>query len=278
MPHCGEGFLRRVFLLAFVLLVVLPISIGVSGCGSKSGGSAGNLCPGFNPGGTVIGQPVSVILQPYTTGLSLNTGQNASLSTPTATDCTGANVSLTRVVYSVDTASANAHLIDINPASGNICAGTWNRNSGGGVPDYSTCMPTGSSGVGKVTATSAGTGSNAVQVYVHPVITNIEIGAASTDCVNDPASNCSQYGAGLPAVTTTSSYNPNDCLSFGQSAQLVTRFYKGPKSNTVPDPNNVTYDAGLPAFTLQTAQIGTFDANNRGIFLASAPGSSVVTA
>ena len=49
-------------------------------------------------------------------------------------------------------------------------------------------------------------------------------------------------GAGLPAVSTTATYNPNDCLSFGQSAQLVTRFYKGPKSATLPDPNNVTYD------------------------------------
>ncbi|WP_419805578.1 hypothetical protein [Terriglobus sp.] len=256
----------------------MPISLGVSGCGGSSGTSAGNLCPGFNPGGTIIGQPVTVLLQPYTTGLSLNTGQNTSLSTPTATDCTGANVSLTNVHYSVDTASANAHLLDINPITGNICAGTWNRNSAGGVPDYSTCMPTGASGVGKVTATAGAAGSNAVQVYVHPVITNIEIGAASTDCVNDPASNCSQYGAGLPGVSATATYNPNDCLSFGQSSQLVTRFYKGPKSTTLPDPNNVTYAAGLPSFTLQTAQIGTFDANNRGIFLANAPGSSVVTA
>ncbi|GAA3755854.1 hypothetical protein GCM10022270_13050 [Terriglobus aquaticus] len=256
----------------------MPLSFGVAGCGSSSGGSAGNLCPGYNPGGTVVGQPTTVLLQPYTTGLSLNTGQNTNLSTPTATDCTGATVSLSKIVYSVDSTSANAHLIDINPSTGNICAGTWNRNSPGGVPDYSTCMPTGVSGVGKVTATAGGAGSNAVQVYVHPVITNIEIGAASTDCVNDPASNCAQYAAGLPAVATTSAYNPNDCLSFGGSAQLVTRFYKGPKSGTIPDPNNVTYDAGLPVFTLQTAQIGTFDANNRGIFLASAPGSSVVTA
>lgn len=270
--------MRRVFLLLCALLVALPVSLGVSGCGGSSGGSAGNLCPGYNPGGTVVGQPTSVLLQPYTTGLSLNTGQNAPLSTPTATDCTGAAVSVTGVHYSVDKASADNHLIDINPATGNICAGTWNRNSPGGVPDYSTCMPTGTSGVGKVTATAGATGSNAVQVYVHPVITNIEIGAASTDCVNDPASNCPQYAAGLPAVTTTATYNPNDCLSFGQTAQLVTRFYKGPKSATLPDPNNVSYDAGVPAFTLQTAQIGTFDANNRGIFLASAPGSSVVTA
>lgn len=280
--------MRRVVLLALTVLLAFPVGLGLSGCGSgNSSTSTGSLCPGYNQGGPVIGQPTSIVLQPYTTGLSLNFAQSAPLGAPTATDCTGATVSIAQYLYAVDSASASSHLLDINPSTGAICAGQWNRNSPGGVPDYSTCNPTGVSGVATVTATGGAASSNRVQVFVHPVITNIEIGAPSRQCDStkpgyDPASNCAQYGQGLPALAapvTSQTFDPtSDCLSFGESAQLVTRFYKGPKSGTLPDPNNVTLIAGLPSFSLQTATIGTFDANNRGVFLASAPGSSVVTA
>ena len=35
-------------------------------------------------------------------------------------------------------ATTNNQLVDISP-TGKICAGTWNRNSGGGIPDYTIC-------------------------------------------------------------------------------------------------------------------------------------------
>ena len=58
-------------------------------------------------------------------------------------------------------------------------------------------MPTGKSGIAYITATASGVSSNPLPVYIHPVVTSVVLGAPSTDCINDPATNCS------PAATNT---------------------------------------------------------------------------
>ena len=73
-------------------------------------------------------------------------------------------------------------MVDISPA-GNICAGTWNRNTGGGIADYTYCyypnpLPSTSGlpyGVAYITATADSVTSNPVTVYVHAPITSISL-------------------------------------------------------------------------------------------------------
>ncbi len=93
--------------------------------------------------------------------------------------------------------TTNNKLVDISP-SGNICAGTWNRNSGGGIADYTICnypspLPN-SSGLpystAFITASADSVVSNPVTVYVHAQVSSISL------------------------------VGPQSCLSQGQLAQL----------------------------------------------------------
>ncbi len=263
--------MRRISTLVALLFCAIPFGISLSGCGGSSS-AAGVYCSGSS--GPRIGQVATVTLSPQVGDISLSYAQTANLSSPSATDCKGSGVSVTRIVYSTGDAATNG-VLDVNP-SGSLCAGLWNRNSPGNIADYTNCLPTGKSGVASVTATANGVGSNQVLVYVHPIVTDIEIGAASVDCVNDPATNCPQYASiSVPPQTTVPTYLPNDCLSFGKSAQLVARFYQGPAS---VKGNNITYIAGHAQFQAQTSGIVTINTDGSGIVTASAPGSTVVTA
>lgn len=268
--------MRRVFTLAFLLFFALPFGISLTGCGgSRSSGST--FCS--NGSNLYIGQVQTITLEPRTGGISLNYAQSTSIQPPTATDCQSTNVPVSRYTYSAiipgtNASAQNAGILDINPANGSICAGTWNRLSPGGIPDYSTCQPTGKSGIVQLVANASGASSNPVFVYVHPIITDIELGPSSTDCINDPATNCPQYTANLPVSTPTPAYNPGDCISFGQSAVLVSRFYSGPSN--IPG-NNITYSAGQASYTALTPGL-VMIAGSTGAATAVSPGSTIVTA
>ena len=82
---------------------------------------------------------------------------------------------------------------DINPITGQVCGGTFNRNTGGGIPDYTTCTaPTNppATTIAYVTATAEGTVSNPIPIFVHPVVTSVVIGnptaAAACTTTTDP--------------------------------------------------------------------------------------------
>ena len=79
--------------------------------------------------------------------------------------------------------STNIKLADINPSTGNICAGTWNRLSPGGIPDFTICTPPAEEGTAQITASSGGVASNPVTVYVHRPISSITIPTQSA-CVS----------------------------------------------------------------------------------------------
>jgi hypothetical protein len=249
---------RRLLSLFVILFFAVPVGVSLSGC---SKGSGSTYCSGTI--GAKTGDAQSIVLQPTVGGISLGFSQTASVTTPTATDCQGNAVTISRYTYN----TSNQNIADVNPTTGGICAGQWNRNSPSGIPDYTFCTATNATGVAELTASGGGANSNKVLVYVHPQITAITLGAASTDCVNDPATNCPAYTAS--STTSAPAYVPNTCLSFNRSAQLVARFFAGGQ--------NITYNAGHATFAAQTAGLVTFE-NTSGVATALAPGTTIVTA
>lgn len=250
--------MRRILVVCLFLLFALPVGVSLSGCGKSS---LNNFCSGSS--GARIGDAQNITLQPTVGGISLGFAQIASVASPTATDCQNNGVTIARYTFS----TSNGNIADVNPTTGSLCAGQWNRNNASGIPDYTFCTATNQAGVVELTAAGGGANSNKVLVYVHPVISSITLGAASTDCVNDPATNCPQYTAS--STTTAPPYVPNTCVSFNQSRQLVARFFAGSQ--------NITYSAGHATFTAQTPSLVSFE-NTSGVATALAPGSTVVTA
>ncbi|MGI4853759.1 MAG: hypothetical protein ACRYF4_06915 [Janthinobacterium lividum] len=257
--------MRRILAVALFFLCALPVGVSLSGC--SKGVSTSAYCNGAN--GPRIGDAQSITLQPTVGGLSLGFAQTASVTTPTALDCRNSTVSVANYKYSTTnpTSPLSPAVADVNPSTGALCAGTWNRNNASGVPDYTFCNATNIAGVAELTASGNGANSNKVLVYVHPQITSITLGSASTDCVNDPATSCAQYTA--TATTTAPAYVPNSCISFNQSRLLVARFFANGQ--------NITYSAGHANFTAQTGGLVTIE-NTSGVATALAPGTTVVTA
>jgi hypothetical protein len=124
--------MRRFLTLLILLCLAIPAGISVSGCYRNP---AGHYCYGLAYGLTDT-QVASITLQPQTSGISLAYGQTIQSQSPVATTCTGANAVITSKSYNWGT--SNNQLVDISP-TGNICAGTWNRNTGGGIANYTYC-------------------------------------------------------------------------------------------------------------------------------------------
>ncbi len=141
--------MRRFVTLAVLLLFTIPFGVSISGC---SKGTSVVFCNGGDAG-PIVGQASTITLLPKIYGISLNQGQIGQVSTPTATDCKGSTVTVTSYTYGVFDANGKATLdvADVVPSgteAGKLCAGTWNRNTGGGIPDYTTCNATGKTGDG----------------------------------------------------------------------------------------------------------------------------------
>jgi hypothetical protein len=193
--------MRRFLTLVCLLCVAIPAGISISGCTRNP---AGNYCNGLGYG-LKDTDVASIFLTPQTTGISLAFGQTQQVSAPSAKTCKG--VAATVATYTYGT--TNNQLVDISPV-GNMCAGTWNRNSGGGIPNYTICsfptpLPETVTGTGTlpygtayVTASANSVTSNPVEVYIHPQVTSLTL-------------------AGPTAATLA---GPQSCLSQGQLAQL----------------------------------------------------------
>ena len=275
--------MRRLVTLAFLLLFTVPFGISISGCGKKT---AVVFCNGSDAG-PIVGQLTNITLQPKIFGISLNVGQFGQVQAPTGTDCKGSSVTPTGG-YLYGTTDMN--LVDIVPTSGRLCAGSWNRNTGGGIPDYTVCNVTNRTGTAFVTASGNGATSNPIPVFVHPVVTSVVLGSPSTDCAADPASNCSPAATTTtansvsctvnpatgcctaPPVSAAGSFNPNSCLSQSTSGQLAARVYQGSGLTLA---NNISCQVGHLTYQSQTPGIVTVDEN--GIATAQQPGSTVIT-
>jgi hypothetical protein len=285
------GTVRRCVGVAGLLFIALPVGLSVIGCGSKV--APAQYCTAGDSG-PVVGQVAKIILAPNfaTSGESINFGQIGASLSATSYDCKGNVVSSTGYTYAT-TSSYNVNLpggpifADINPRTGQICGGTWNRNVGGGIPDYTTCTAPSSTPnayLAYATATTNGAVSNPIAVYVHPVVTGIVLGTKTTlaNCPTstspgvDPGTDC--MGCSPPTTGTVVSAPVYDavqtgCLSQTQLGQLVARVYSN--GDTLPE-HNITCRVGHVAFAAQTPNIATIDVN--GVATANQPGSTVITA
>jgi len=168
--------MRRFLTLVCLLGLAVPAGISISGCVRNP---AGNYCNGLGYGPTLT-QVTNLTLQPQIAGISLAYGQTTQILAPQATTCKGDQASIPSGGLSYGT--SNNQLVDISPG-GNICAGTWNRNSGGGIADYTYCNypnPSPSTNglpyaIAYITATAVSVTSNPVTVYIHAPISSINL-------------------------------------------------------------------------------------------------------
>ncbi len=273
--------MRRFVTLSFLLLFTIPFGISISGCGKKS---SVTFCNGGDSG-PLVGQLTTLTLEPKNFGISLNVGQFGAVRQPAATDCKGNSVSTGAFTYG----TTDMTIVDVVPTTGQLCAGLWNRNTGGGIPDYTVCNPTNKTGTAYVTASANGATSNPIPVFVHPIVTSVVLGSPSTDCIHDPASNCSPAATTTtansvscttdpasgccvkPPVSTALGFNASSCLSQGTSGQLAARVFAG----TGGAQKNISCQVGHLGYTAQSSNIVTIDEN--GIATAQQPGSSIIT-
>ena len=188
--------MRRFLTLVCLLGVAIPAGFTISGCTRNP---AANYCTTTSGYGRKITDVASITIGPQTTGVSLAFGQTTQISSPQAKTCLGTNASVTSYSYG----TTNNQYVDISP-TGSICAGTWNRNSGGGIPNYTICnfpnpLPNTNGlpyGEAYITASADSVTSNPVEVFVHPQVTSMSL------------------------VTTPTSGGPQTCTSQTQTAQL----------------------------------------------------------
>jgi hypothetical protein len=170
--------MRRFLTLVCLLGLAIPAGISISGCTRNP---AAQYCPETSGYGLKITDVASILMQPQTTGISLAFGQTQQASAPQAKTCVGAQASVSNYIYG----TTNNQLVDISP-TGNMCAGTWNRNTGGGIANYTICnkpspLPSTGSlpyGVAYITASANSVVSNPVEVYVHPQVTSVTLALA----------------------------------------------------------------------------------------------------
>lgn len=273
--------------LAFVVLLAfsLPVGLSIAGCGHNPN----NYCiKNGHAYGETTSQPVYAIMQPEVTGLSLSWGQTGNIGTPSAYNCNGGSATVTHWTY----ASSNLLLADISP-TGQICAGTWNRNSPGDTSNFTICTPpSGSSltsfngcvstacGTVQITASGGGVTTNPVNIYVHPPITSITI-PSQASCVSQGQSllNSSGQQTSLLAETTVvgpggiTLCSPTTTSCVSPSANIGTIVYGAVNTNVV-NINNTTNPTSVNPVTGTT----TTTSNPNGTATANLPGSTIITA
>ncbi len=279
---CGEVQLRRFVTLFALLFLTVPFGISIAGCGKKT---PVTFCSGNS--GPVVGQVKTITLAPTIYGISLNAGEFGTSPSASAIDCNGGAVSISSYTWAIR--PQDVGLVDVVPATGRLCAGTWNRNTGGGIPDFTVCTPAARSGTAQITATGGGATSNSLPIFVHPVVTSIVVGPPSTNCATDTATNCCAFSTvgGTTAPTANVNFTGNSCLSQNVTGQLAARVFAGSGSTTqnITCTQTGTDATGNPLFTpfvghvswSQTdSTIVTIDEN--GIATAKNPGSTIVNA
>ncbi len=236
--------------LTFVVLVLLTVPVGLSiqGCANKNS----NYCNGAGYG-YLKDQPISISLQPQTTGLSVAFSQTSQLQAPSALNCTGGSASISSYTYG----TTDRTIADVSP-TGAVCGGTWNLHTPA-VADYTTCLPTGKTGIAYMTASADGFTSNQVAVYSHPGITSLQL-VGPQDTSGNPICLSQSQTSQLDAIAFTTN-------SAGQQVELCA-----PNSATLQDCTNII---GHLTYAAASAGVVTIDQN--GVATAQAPGSTLIT-
>ena len=86
--------MQRFLILVVLSLLTIPVGLSLQGCANKNA----NYCNGSGYG-YLKSQPVAIILQPQTTGLSVAFSQTSQLQSPTAQNCSGGSASIGTYTY-----------------------------------------------------------------------------------------------------------------------------------------------------------------------------------
>jgi hypothetical protein len=272
--------MRRFLTLVCLLCLAIPAGISISGCTRNPDAK---YCNGAGYG-MKITDVATITLQPATTGISMAFGQTRQVSSPSAFTCKGDAAAASAYSYG----STNNQLVDISP-TGNICAGTWNRNSGGGIPNYTVCSlpnPMPSTGglpyaTAYISATAAGVTSNPVEVYIHAPVTAVSL-------VTPPATN----GTGCYSQGVQTTLDAQACYSgtnsLGQTANVllcapssVTSNFACPLPQGVTSVPNCTASIGTLNYSVGTASVASVTTNtttNQVTITAEQPGTTAITA
>ncbi|MGC2618347.1 MAG: hypothetical protein WA414_04845 [Acidobacteriaceae bacterium] len=271
--------MRRFLALAVLFVFSLPVGLSIAGCGHNPN----NYCiKNGHAYGVTTTQPVYAIMQPETTGLALAWGQTGNIGTPSAYNCNGGSANVSHWTY----ASSNLQMADISPTGG-ICAGTWNRNSPGGISDFTICTPPSGStisafkgctstscGIVQITATGGAVTTNPVNIYVHPPITSMSI-PSQVACISQGQS----LGTSLLAETTVVGpagvvlCSPTTTACTNPAANIGTITYAA-VNGAVVSIDNTTNPTDVNPVTGTT----TTTANPNGLATADLPGSTIITA
>jgi hypothetical protein len=267
--------MRRFLTLVCLLVVAIPAGISISGCTRNPDA---NFCNGLGYG-LLITNVANIFLTPQTTGISIAFGQTQQIASPSAKTCKGTTASVATYTYG----TTNNQLVDVSP-TGNMCAGTWNRNSGGGIPNFTICsfpnpLPSTGNlpyGVAYVTASADSVTSNPVEVFVHPQVTSLTL-AGPTSCLSQGtlygqpldvqacyvgANNAQQLLCAPSSITRAASPNLACPLASGQSLA------------SVPD---CTATIGSLTYNVGTAAVASINTETNQI-TAEQPGTTVITA
>jgi hypothetical protein len=275
-----ERSVRRYVGLAILVFFTVPFGLSVVGCGHHSAPPV--YCTANGNSGPIVGQPFTITLAPnlVATGESLNYGQIGQSLGATTVDCKGNSVTVTSYTYS----STNLNLADIRPSDGTVCGGTWNRNSGSGIPDFTLCTPPvnpPTNAMAFVTANANGVTSNAIAVYIHPVVTGVQLAtplsATTGGCKSqpdDPTSDCCPNTTITTPEPSAPGYTGTSCVSQNDRVQLAGKVYYGGFTDPA---HNITCQVGQLTFSAQgAANVVTID--SQGFATANQPGSSTITA
>jgi len=260
--------MRRFLTLVCLLCLAIPAGISISGCTRNP---AAKYCPTTSGYGELITSVASISLPPATGGISLAFGQTQQASAPSAKTCLGTPASAGSYTYG----TTNNQLVDISP-TGNICAGTWNRNTGGGIANFTICskpnpVPSSGSlpyGVAYISASAQGVSSNPVQVFVHAQVTSVTL-VGPQSCVSQAAPPVQLDAQACFAGTN----NTQQLLCAPPS---VTNFAcpLPPGVTSVPDCSSAI---GTLSYSVATASIATINSETNQI-TAELPGTTIITA
>jgi hypothetical protein len=271
--------MRRFLTLVCLLCLAIPAGISISGCTRNPGA---NYCNGLGYG-MKITDVASITMSPVTSGISLAYGQTQQANRPSALTCKGATANVTTYTYG----TTNNQLVDISP-TGNICAGTWNRNSGGGIADYTICnypnpLPSTGGlpyGIAYITASAQSVTSNPVEVFVHAMVTSVSlVTESSPTSIN--TQQCFSQGA-QATLDTQACFVSNNTQYELCAPSSVTSNYACPGGlppgvTSVP---NCTAAIGVLSYIVgnpQVANVTTNTSTNQVTITALQPGTTAIT-
>ncbi|MDR3739748.1 MAG: hypothetical protein P4L40_12110 [Terracidiphilus sp.] len=266
--------MRRYLALVFLISLAVPAGISISGCTRNP---AANYCNGLGYG-PKIGDVNSIDLEPRTTGLSLAWGQTRQISAPTAKDCKENTASVSGYTYG--TTDTTRKYVDVTP-SGSICAGSWNRNSGGGISDYTICTPPNpeptTNGLpytsAYITASANSVTSNPVQVFVHAAVSSIALSTSGT------TSGTGCYSQNVSAqLDAEACYASNGTQYEFCAPSTVTKYScAGGLASGVSSVPSCSTAIGTLSYSVGTTSVASIDSETN-IITAKLPGTTAITA